>query len=301
MDYLEKFIQTYDWNKEIEPYLDTLQVAEGGYSSARRGIVTIVGGKRIFVKMALGDDLMTKWLRKEVKAYRILNQAGYPYIPKLLSYSDDESAMAIEYLAGASFESTWDDDKLNAIIKAQEALRPYKEYFADDPDFALDSVVDREVKWPIILTGNNIEIINQKLVKLDAGFSLTKEQILDLQKSDEGWFIKSDTLVHQDIRADNFGYYADQKTGKLIDWNWLCLGDESLDRTPLFVNMYMLGFDPYQAHPGSYDEKMLAYMVSFWIDQILTGNEDSSALEFRRRKSQASSVKTCLELIKRGK
>jgi len=300
MDSLEKFVQAYDWNKDIEPYLDTLQVVEGGYSSARRGIVTIADKQRVFVKMALEDDLMTKWLRKEVKAYRILNQAGYPYIPKLLSYSDDESAMAIEYLEEASFESTWDDDKLNAIIMAQEALRPYKEYFARDPDFALDSVVDREVKWPIILAGNNIEIINQKLAKLDAGFSLSKEQVLELQKSDEGWFIKSDTLVHQDIRADNFGYYDDQKIGKLIDWNWLCLGDESLDRTPLFVNMYMLGFDPYMAHPGSYDVKMLAYMVSFWIDQILMGNEDSSALEFRRRKSQASSVKACLELIKRG-
>jgi len=301
MKTVETFIQTYDWDKDIEPYLDTLQVVEGGYSSARRGIVTIAGGKRVFVKMALQDDLMTKWLRKEVKAYRILNQAGYPYIPKLLSYSDDESAMAIEYLEDASFESVWDDDKLDAIIKAQVALRSYKDYFAGDPDFALDSVVDREVKWPIILSGNNIEIINQKLAKLKAGFGLSKELVLELQKSDEGWFIKSDTLVHQDIRADNFGYYVDQKTGKLIDWNWLCLGDESLDRTPLFVNMYMHGFDPYRAHPGAYDPKMLAYMVSFWIDQILMGNEDSSPLEFRRRKSQANSVKTCLELIQRGK
>lgn len=299
MEALKPFEQQYDWVKDIEPYLDNMQPVEGGYTSVRRGVVTLAGGEKVFVKIASADET-AKWLKKEVKAYRILNQAGYLFIPKLLSYSQDDSSMAIEYMEGASFESVWDDDKLTAIIEAQEALRPLKDYFANNPDFTLNSVVDREIKWPIILADDNLEIINKKLIKLDAGFNLTIEEVRHLQSLDDGWSIASDTLVHQDIRADNFGYYPEKKTGKLIDWNWLCIGDESLDRTPLFVNMYMLGFDPYKTHPQSYDVKMLAYMVSFWIDQILMGDEDSSPLEFRRRKAQAGSVKACLELISRG-
>lgn len=300
MKALEPFALQYDWVKDIEPYLDTIQAVEGGYTSVKRGVVTLADGAKVFVKIASADET-EKWLKKEVKAYKILNQAGYPYIPKLLSSSTDNSAMAIEYMDGASFESTWDKEKLAAIIEAQKELRKYKDYFIDNPDFTLDSVVDRQIKWSTILKNDNVAIINEKLKKLGAGFGVTRSQITDFQDIDKDWSMNSDALVHQDIRADNFGYYPDKKTGKLIDWNWLCIGDESLDRTPLFVNMYMSGFDPYQIYPDTYDKKMLAYMVSFWLDQILFGDEDSSAIEFSRRKAQAKSVQACIELISRGK
>lgn len=294
-----KFIQKYDWERDILSCLDSITPVSGGYTSVKRGLVTLRDGTKVFVKIASADKTM-KWLKKEVKTYRILNQAGYPYIPKLLSYSQDSSSMAMEYMERASFENIWDNDKLRMMIEAQEELKRYKKYLMGDPDFKLENVIDREVKWPIILVPANLSMINQKLSKLGINLNLTREQIENLQSMHKGWSMHENTLVHQDLRADNFGYYPDTKTGKLIDWNWLCIGDESLDRTPLFVNMYTSGFDPYKLDPEAYDAKMLAYLVSFWLDQILTGDEDSSPLEFRRRRAQANSVKACLELIDRG-
>jgi len=294
-----KFIQKYDWTQDILPYLDNMEAVAGGYTSVRRGVVMLADGVRVFIKIASAQKTI-KWLKKEVKAYQILNQAGYPYIPQLLSFDQENTSMAIEYMDGASFESTWDGDKLQAMLVIQEELKKYKRYFINDPDFTLESVVNRTVKWPIILAPGNLEVVNVKLTKLGINLVLTKEQISGLQSMHRGWSMHEDTLVHQDLRADNFGYYNKTKSGKLIDWNWLCIGDESLDRTPLFVNMYISGFDPYKLDPEAYDAKMLAYLVSFWLDQILMGDEDSNSLEFSRRKAQAKSVKACIELLNRG-
>jgi hypothetical protein len=287
-----------DWQRDIMPYLHTMQPVEGGYSLAKRGVVTIAGGDKVFVKLAEGETTK-KWLKKEISAYQKLNGAGYPFIPQLLSYNDDHSAMAIEYLNTANFENIWDKDKLDAILKAQEELKKYKHIFVGDPDFTLESVVGLDPKWPAIIKDESLRIINQKFVKLGIDMTFTLDQLHSYEDMLDGWRIADDTLVHQDIRADNFGYDMTKKTGKLVDWNWLCLGDESLDRTPLFVNMYISGFDPYDYHPETYDPKMLAYLISFWLERILSGNPDESELSFNRSHAQATSVKASVELLKR--
>lgn len=289
----------YDWDRDIAPYLHTIQAVDGGYTSVVRGVVTINGGKKVFVKTA-GAEITKKWLSKEIKVYQKLNELGYPFIPKLLSVDKNQDAMAIEYLEGASFENSWDKDKLAAITKAQDELTKYKSYFVDDPDFTLESVVGLDSKWPSILANGAIETINEKFVKLGIELSLTKDMVIKFEQMNENWKIADDTLVHQDIRADNFGYDPSTGEGKLIDWNWLCVGDQSLDRTPLFVNMYLSGFDPYVLNPEFFDARVLAYLVSFWLERVLKGNEDVSLIEFKRRTAQAESVKASIELIERG-
>jgi hypothetical protein len=296
---MTKMLTTYDWVRDIEPYLDTMQPVEGGYSTARRGIVTIADGTKIFVKMAEGETTM-KWVRKEILAYQRLNDAGYPYIPHLLAYNTNYSAMAIEYLENASFENVWDTSKLDAIIQAQDELKKYVSLFDNDSDFTLESVVGLDSKWPIILADDNLEKINNKFIKIGVEEIFTKDQIESYERLLVGWKINDTVLVHQDIRADNFGYDSITKTGKLIDWNWLCLGDSSLDSTPLFVNTYMSGFDPYEHHPDKYDPKMLAYMISFWLERVLSGDEDESDMSMRRIVAQAKSVKTAVELLERS-
>lgn len=290
--------QVHNWHRDIEPWLHTMQPVEGGYSLAKRGVVGLAGGKKVFVKLAEGETTK-RWLRKEIRAYQKLNQAGYPFIPQLLSYSDDHSGMAIEYLDGASFENVWDRDKLNAILTAQNELKKYGHIFMNDDDFTLESVVGLDSKWPVLQKDGNVAIINKKFTKLGLDMSFTVKQLQGYEQNLSGWSIADDTLVHQDVRADNFGYNTRTKQGKLVDWNWLCMGDESLDRTPLFVNMVMSGFDPYELHPETYDPKMLMYLISFWLERILSGNEDADALSFRRMLAQATSVQTSVELLNR--
>lgn len=288
--------QTYDWESDIAPYLDSITKVEGGYTPAKRGYITINGGTKLFVKIAT-DDNTKKWLNKEIKVYTLLNKAGYKYIPKLLSVSDDHSAMAIEFLEGASFERDWDLDKLKAVVEAQEALKEHINLFRNEPQFKSNDIVNTESKWPEILKQDNIQTINAKIKKLGGKSSFTTHQLEELSKLNSGWSLKEDTLIHEDIRADNFGYDQTTKAGKLIDWNWLCIGDESLDTTPLFIDICKSGFNPYIHYPEKLDRAMIAYVLSFWLESVLNGDEDSSEREWNMRSHQVENIDECVKLL----
>lgn len=288
--------EVYRWDQDIAPSLDSIQKVEGGFTSARRGIVVLNDRTKVFVKIAT-DESTKKWLKKEIKVYKTLNEAGYAYIPTLLSTNADSTAMAIEYLQNASFENTWDKAKLEAVVKAQESLKEYKKWFVNNDDFKSDDVVDLRLRWPHLLKSDNVEKVNEKLKRLGSEVQFSRQQIEDFKQSHEGWELKQDTLIHQDIRADNFGYDTAAQAGKLIDWNWLCIGDESLDTTPLFINMYLAGFNPYQHHPEKYDEKMLMYLIGYWLASILDGDQDSGEQEWKLRSAQAKNLEACVALL----
>ena len=290
---------SYDWQIDIEPYIGSLQSVHGGYTPAKRGIVTLGDGVKVFVKIAI-DDTTHRWLKKEIQVYGLLNSAGYQYMPKLLAYDETKKSMAIEYLEDASFDNYWDEDKLLSVMKAQDALKQHKKLFEDDKEFVFHDVNNVIKRWQRLLTTKNLEIINQKLMTFNIGIQLTHTQMNDLHIMHDGWSFKQDTLIHEDIRADNFGYSIEHYSGKLVDWNWLTIGDESLDMTALFVHVYASGFDPYVLYPERYDAQMLVYLICFWLDSILAGNEKSSDREYRLRLAQAKSVKVCFELLEHG-
>lgn len=286
----------YDWGKDIVPYLDTIEIAAGGFTPAQRGVIRLADSTQVFVKIATSDQT-AKWLAKEIKAYTILNDAQYAYIPKLLSVRPDNQAMAIEFLAQASFADEWDEDKLTAVCQAQDALKEHIDLFRSDEDFKPDSVIDLSVDWSSLTTPASIELINTRLPQLGAQVSVTSEQLAALSKELEGWQLHQDTLVHQDIRADNFGYDIQTKTGKLVDWNWLCIGDESLDRTPLFINMLGLGFDPYVLHPEKYDRQVIIFIMGYWLGVILSRDAEMGEQNTKLRRLQARNVQICLRLL----
>src|SRR5690606_10066678 len=49
--------------------------------------------------------------------------------------------------------------------------------------------------------------------------------------------LPQDTLVHYDIRRDNCAWNADTKQVKIIDWNWLQLGNRDVDINALLVSV----------------------------------------------------------------
>lgn len=287
---------TYNWEREIALYLDNIEAVEGGFTPARMGVIKLKDGKEIFVKIAT-DDNTKKWIKKEIKVYRILNKAGYRHIPQLLSVSKDGSAMAIEYLKGASFENTWSKPKLEAVIIAQKELMKYKDLFEGDPDFKSEDIIRMDISWAHLSDSSNLEKVNTKLKALGSSLKFSKKQIEEFYNYNKNWGLKENALIHEDIRADNFGYFSDKKEGKLIDWNWLCVGDESLDVTPLFVSMHLSGFNSYAYHPENYDKHVLIYLADFWTESILNGNQDSSEQEWKLRSHQAKSLEACIELI----
>lgn len=288
----------YDWKRDIEPFIDTIQPVKGGYTPAKRGVVKLPDGTKVFVKIAV-DAMTAHWLKKEIKAYKILNQTDYVHMPRLLACEDTYNAMAMEYLDDATFDEVWDESKLNAVMNAQDALKNHKDLFVGDNDFLFEDDKVLKTRWQRLLQQDNIDSINAKFAEFGVNLTFTFEQLKQLHELHEGWAMKQDTLIHEDIRGDNFGYYAKQKSGKLVDWNWLAIGDESLDTTSLFVHVYASGFDPYALYPEKYDAKMLAYLVCFWLDRILVNDEHASDREYRLRSAQAVSVKTCIQLLGR--
>jgi hypothetical protein len=288
----------YSWKTDIAPHVGGMQPVNGGFTPAKRGIVMLADGTKVFVKMAV-DDMTARWLKKEIKVYRILNRAGYGYMPRLLAVSDMGDGMAIEYLEGATFDDVWDVDKIHAVNTAQTTLTQYKHLFKNDDDFYFQDADRVEERWNNILNQKSIDIINAKFVTFAVDATFTIGQLTELHRLHDGWTMKKDTLIHEDIRADNFGYFEPEKEGKLVDWNWLVIGDKKLDDTSVFVHTYAAGFDPFTLCPEKYDVQTLAYRVCFWLDSILAGDENSSKREYRLRSSQALSVKACIELIAR--
>jgi hypothetical protein len=286
----------YDWENDIEPYLGLIQDVKGGFTAAKRGVIELENGDKIFVKIST-DEKTHNWLKKEIKVYKKLHAVNYKYAAKLLSHSKNHHGMAIEYLENASFDNVWDQDKINAVMLARDELQNYKDLFTGDIDFKSDDIEKAEDIWNRILIPGNLDIINYKLAKLGFDLDFTSNQIVGFKTLHDDWLIEENCLVHQDIRADNFGYDQVAKTGKLIDWNWLSISDNSLDITPLFINMHISGLDPYKMHPEKYDEKMIVYLIGFWMDCILYGDEDSSPREWSSRVAQAKNLEVCLELL----
>lgn len=285
-----------DWATDVQPYLHTLQPVAGGFTKAKPGIVTLRDGSRVFVKLS-HDDQTHAWLRKEIKVYRLLNGTDYAYIPTLLAWAPDGAGMAIEYMLGASFEAVWDADKLAAVTEAQVALRQYKQLFTDDADFDLEHVVSFVNRWPKLVEKDNLGTLNTRLAVLTKNVRIPRSLAMQYAAELDDWRPRRDTLVHQDIRADNFGYDSTHKQGKLIDWNWLCIGDQWLDRTPLLVSMYRTGFNPYKQHPDYMDRPSLIYILGYWMSSILLASAQMSDHERTLRENQAESIRTCLELL----
>lgn len=68
-----------DWS-DIEKSLKTLSKVDGGFSSARRGIVTLPDSLQVFVKIGV-DDATKRWAKKEVEVYRSLQRQSYLSFP----------------------------------------------------------------------------------------------------------------------------------------------------------------------------------------------------------------------------
>ena len=254
----------------------------------------------MFVKIGV-DEETKRWVTKEIFVYQTLNKARFEYTPTLLSVNEDNTTMAIEYLSNASFENTWNKEKIDALIVARSELKKCNKLFDKDSLYMKDPyIVNLSDKWSKLLSEQSVKKINDIATHLGADISFSLSQITEYASEYANHTLCSDTLVHQDIRADNFAYNPQTKSGKFIDWNWLCYGDDSLDLTPAFINIYLSGIDPFVLHPQAYDRKIILFLISFWLYAIASGNLRPDQHEQKRRLAQIAQLKICLKLLERN-
>ena len=145
---------TIDWSI-AKNSLHTLKQTEGGYSGAKRGIITLPNGKKMFIKIALNDS-NNKHINREIEVYRWLQPKNLSFMPKLHSYTD--GGLLIDDLSDYDFSDTWTDQKLVDVMAFIDTLADTK---IDDSDDFLKSL-DYDNGWQVLVDDTNLRDVQLK-------------------------------------------------------------------------------------------------------------------------------------------
>lgn len=261
-----------DWN-QIESNLHTMTRAEGGFSQAQRGLVSLPDGQRVFVK--IGTEKNSKaWATKEIAVYRYLQDHSYAAIPDFLSASSDQTAFSLEALTledGWDWSDTWTAERLAVTLQAMDdlaALQPKHEDWMSLGQVALDESRDG---WKPL--AQSAELQQAVRDKLQASGQAHLAETLDFAaqaRRTADFVFRTDTLVHYDARADNCAWSPAKKQVKLVDWNWTQLGDTRVDSSAMLAHVQQTGLDVYPLYADRLDADALHWLAGFWLRAAIT-------------------------------
>ncbi len=200
-----------------------------GYSQAERIVVTLDDGGSAFVKGAV-DSFSAAWLRIEHSLY---SDVRAPFMPELRGWQDDGEApfLVLEDLSAALWPPPWTPALVGRVI---ETLRSVA---AHAPPAWCESMEHRRAwleGWPRV--------------------GRDPQPFLRLGLASEDWLVRSidtlaaaerlaplagDALLHNDVRSDNLCVVGDRVV--LIDWNWACRGNATVDVAGWLPSLAMEG------------------------------------------------------------
>lgn len=288
---------------EIDAALHNLVKANGGFSSAHRGIVTLPGGEQVFVKVGV-DDNTRKWAKKEVVAYRFLKRHNYPFIPALLSTSEDETSFALEPLSpedGWDWSETWTKARLDKTLEAMDALAAITPGDEDKASFEQSTIDETDDGWQPLV--EDVERQAMLLSKLrTAGhdeLASTLDFVAMVERSSRYTFT-NDALVHNDVRADNCPWHERTGTVKLVDWNWLQLGDRRIDLAAMLTHVQNAGLNLLPDYTSRLDSDALHWMAGFWFNSATKPIWPGGPEHLRERQLEAgvTALKLAIERMK---
>ena len=79
------------------------------------------------------------------------------------------------------------------------------------------------------------------------------------------YLFRNDSLVHNDVRADNCAWNRLLGAVKLIDWNWTQISDRRIDVNSLLIHVHRSGFDVTTQYAGRLDADALQWLAGFWL------------------------------------
>ncbi len=246
-----------NWKEDIEPYLDSLEHAQGGFSSVRRGTIQIIDGRRVFVKIASIEQEI-KWINKERAVYKWLNEQEYRYAPSLLAERD--GAIALEDFSGLDWSPNWPKDKAEAAFAAMDALAKLSPK-AKGLELFTSHLRKLPNGWQELL-GDEQRI--KAVIAMQP--NLSTQKIVSYAKQTASTSQNTDTLIHEDVRSDNFAYDPVRKKGYLVDWNWTEMGCRVLDDNALLVNMRLQGLDIRKEFAGKINTEAMLWLAGFWFN-----------------------------------
>ena len=216
-------------------------VTTGGYTPARRWVVTVDDGRTVFVKVAT-DDLTASWIRDEHLTYSVLR--GAPFMPRYVGFYDDgrRPVLALEDLSSAGWPPPWSPDRIRAVLACLEEVAgtppPAGLPDADDDHLGLREgwrEIERD-PGPFLRLG----LCSERWLAdaLPALFDAARSAHLG-----------GDALLHLDVRSDNLCVLEDRAI--LVDWNWTSVGNRWLDVAAWLPSLHAEGGPaPQEVAPG---------------------------------------------------
>lgn len=257
-----------DW-AQIEESLSTLRKVEGGFSRAKRGIVTLDNGDHVFVKQGLHNDTR-QWAQKEVAVYRFLEKHHYPYAPKLLATNHTQTSFAISAHTleeGWDWQENWTNERLDKTLEAMDALAAIQPTVDEREHLFKETINESHNGWQSLLRSRELQSV--LLAKLGGReqhqLADTLDFIQEAAKS-QRFIFQNTTLVHNDVRADNCAWHAARKEVRLVDWNWAQIGDQRLDIAATLTHIQKSGYNVLPRYADRLDWQALQWLAGFWFN-----------------------------------
>ncbi|HSX01856.1 MAG TPA: hypothetical protein VLI05_00920 [Candidatus Saccharimonadia bacterium] len=286
------------WN-DIEHRLSGLRPVGGGFSITQRGLLSLNDGRHVFIKIGLQDD--TKhWVKKEIAVYRFLQHQGYPHIPELVAVNNDETGFAITSLAtedGWDWSGSWTHARLDATLAARDALAAITPTGADRAYFSRQTIGRHNEGWVPLLASPELQATLRAKLRA-AGHDDLAARLNWAREAErsQAFEFRDDALSHNDLRADNCAWNARLAAVKLVDWDWMHLGDGRLDVAATLVHVQQSGLAVMTRHAGRLDANALHWLAGYWLRSAAT--PIWSGGQARLRDLQLQSGLTALELAR---
>lgn len=200
----------------------------GGYTQAVRRIVHFSDNTTAFVKVAVSDDT-AQWLRTERKMYEALE--GASFLPTFLGAGENdgntcpflllEDLSACQWPAARSM-TPWSSGKVQAVLDALALVRAEAGRAPVDLP-RVENELAGFASWHLVAE-NPAPLLSLGLCS-EKWLNDALPALIDSQNAAP---IAGNDLLHLDVRSDNLCFRPDGRA-VLVDWNWACLGNGTLD------------------------------------------------------------------------
>ncbi len=246
----------------VDATMDTFRPTTGGYSLAKRGIITLADGTTVFIKLATDAD-SKRFIAKELVAYKWLKQKSYPHIPEILLEKED--GFVLPDLSHLDWSNHWNTQKVDAVFQALDELSGMA---LTEEDRAVLSDFDVANGWQELIDEPKYQ---EKLLSELADYPEYARAIkaniqayADVARAylgEKSQFV----LTHSDVRSDNLAYNPKDRSVQLIDWNWMGMGRKGIEEVALLVNVAHSGFSVEEHCPERLDPIAALVLAGFWF------------------------------------
>ena len=222
----------------------TAESQPGGFSPGTADRVVTRSGTRAFVKAVSPDQNVrsAQFARREGEIAAAL-PASAP-VPRLLGRYDDGHwvLLVFEDVEGHEPRTPWVEEELAAAVAALHGLaRTATPAPLDDLTAVADDLAGPFQGWANLAATPWPELDPWATANLDELQAAAERGLAAISGGD--------TLVHNDIRADNIRVRPDGSV-VIVDWPWACRGPQWLDSALLGMNVIFYGGDPAPAFAG---------------------------------------------------